>query len=77
VLSTHDKVSELNEKIEDYLAAGIPLVWIIDPLNEIAYIHRQDGTVTKVPKGAELNGENILPGFTCKITDLLPPTPSK
>ncbi len=72
VISSHDEFAEMMEKIEDYLAAGIPLVWIIDPENELAYIHRIDGTVTKLRKTDELDGENILPGFRCKLAELFP-----
>jgi Uma2 family endonuclease len=45
---------------------------VIDPENEIVYIHRGDGSVTKLHKKDELSGENILPGFTCKVADLFP-----
>jgi Uma2 family endonuclease len=31
ILSPNDTVEEVNEKIDTYLAAGVPLVWIIDP----------------------------------------------
>ena len=72
VVSTHDEVAELNEKVEEYLAAGIPLVWIIDPVNEIVVIHRGDGSVTKLRKNDELSGEDIIPGFKCKVADLFP-----
>ena len=72
VISTNDEVAELNEKIEDYLGAGVPLVWVIDPENEIAFIHRKDGSVTKLHKNDELSGEIILPGFACKVAELFP-----
>jgi Uma2 family endonuclease len=72
VVSTNDEVAELNEKIEDYLAAGVPLIWVIDPANEIAFIHRKDGSVTKLHRNDALTGENILPGFTCKVAELFP-----
>ena len=74
VVSTHDEFAEVIEKVEEYLAAGIPLVWIIDPENEIVIIHRRDGSVTKLRKNDELSGENILPGFTCKVAELFPDT---
>lgn len=72
VVSTHDEVAELNEKIEEYLAAGIPLVWVIDPETEIVIIHRKDGSVTKLHRNDELTGEDILPGFHCKVAELFP-----
>ena len=72
VISSYDEASELNEKIEEYLAAGIALVWVIDPVNQIIHIHRKDGSVTKLRKGGELSGEDVVPGFTCKVAELFP-----
>lgn len=72
VVSANDEVGDLNEKVEEYLAAGIPLVWVIDPEAEIAFIHRGDGSVTKLHKNDELTGETILPGFHCKVAELFP-----
>ncbi len=72
VISTHDEASEIHEKIEEYLAAGIPLVWVIDPEIRIVLIHRKDGTVTKLHQNDQLSGEEILPGFTCNVADLFP-----
>jgi Uma2 family endonuclease len=72
VISSNDEVAELNEKVEEYLAAGVLLVWVIDPENEIVYIHRKDGSVTKLHKDGELSGEDVLPGFACKVAELFP-----
>lgn len=72
VVSSHDEVAELHEKIEEYLAAGVPLVWVIDPETEIVIIHRKDGTLTKLHRNDELNGEDIIPGFSCKVAELFP-----
>lgn len=72
VVSTNDEVADLNEKVEEYLAAGVPLVWIIDPGNEIVIIHRKDGSVAKLHKNGELAGEDVLPGFSCKVAELFP-----
>lgn len=76
VVSTHDEAADLNEKVEEYLAAGIPLVWVIDPETRIAFIHRRDGSVTKLHANDTLTGEDILPGFSCRVGDLFPNVPS-
>lgn len=72
VVSSRDEFAEVTEKVEEYLDAGIPLVWVIDPENEIVYIHRKDGSVTKLHKDDDLSGEDILPGFSCKVAKLFP-----
>ncbi len=72
VISSHDEFAEITEKVEEYLAAGVALVWVIDPENRLVYIHRRDGSVTKLRESDELSGENVIPGFACKVAELLP-----
>jgi Uma2 family endonuclease len=72
VVSSNDEYAEVNEKVEEYLAAGVALVWVIDPENELVYIYRADGSVARLRKHDELSGENVIPGFTCKVAELLP-----
>jgi Uma2 family endonuclease len=71
VISPNDEASEVNKKVEEYLAAGVALVWVIDPVNEIAYVHRKDGSVAKLHRVDTLDGEDLLPGFQCKLVDVL------
>ena len=33
---------------------------------------RKDGSVTKLHKHDDLSGEDVLPGFSCKIAELFP-----
>jgi len=44
VLSPHDRAGDLEEKINDYLAFGIPYVWVINPETRRAYIHTPKGS---------------------------------
>jgi len=72
VVSPNDLGEELEQKIEDYLAAGIPLVWVVYPEVRTVSIHRGDGSVTKLRRHDELTGEDIIPGFRCKVAELFP-----
>jgi Uma2 family endonuclease len=44
VLSPDDRAIDLQEKIDDYLAFGIPVVWLIDPERQRAWIHTREGS---------------------------------
>ena len=70
VLSPNDLASEAAVKVEDYLDAGVPLVWVIFPDAETVTVHRADGTVTKLHNTDVLTGEGMLPGFQCKLSEL-------
>ena len=43
VLSPDDRASDLQDKIDDYLAFGVPCVWVIRPETHRAWIHTNDG----------------------------------
>jgi Uma2 family endonuclease len=67
VLSPNDLSRDVNEKIEEYLAAGFRLVWIVDPGTRLVAIHRADGSVTKLHADDEITGESALPSFRCRV----------
>ncbi len=73
VLSPSDRQADVLEKIEDWLSAGVRLVWLIDPRTRGATVHRLDGTVVARSFGESLDGETVLPGFVLPLTGLFPP----
>jgi len=73
VLSPNDTAYEIDEKVEEYLAAGVPLVWVVNPEKRIVEIHRKDGTVSKLRSTDEISGEDVLPGFRCPVAAFFPP----
>jgi Uma2 family endonuclease len=72
VISPNDTAYEVDEKIEEYLAAGVPLVWVVNPETRIVQVHRQVGPVSKLHVTDELTGEDILAGFHCLVAELFP-----
>jgi Uma2 family endonuclease len=39
ILSPSDRLTEMQERIEDYLSFGVSYVWLIDPRTRQAYVH--------------------------------------
>ena len=70
VLSPNDHVYEVNQKVEQYLASGFKLVWVVDPVLKIVFVHREDGTMTKLREHDEIIGEAALPSFRRKVAEL-------
>jgi Uma2 family endonuclease len=71
VLSPGDRPGEILAKVADWLSAGTRLVWVVDPLREVARVYRQDGSETIVTAEAALEGEDVLPGFECPLATIL------
>jgi len=57
--------------VADFLAAGARLVWVIDPERMEARVYRQDGSLAVLGEDDALDGEDVLPGFRCKLTQIL------
>ena len=52
------------------MAAGVCLVWVVNPETRIVEVHRIDGSVSKLHVADELTGDDVLPGFRCRVGDL-------
>jgi Uma2 family endonuclease len=70
VVSPLDKVYELDRRVAEYLRAGVRLVWVVNPKACTVRICRPDGSGTTLQAANELTGEDVLPGFRCRVADL-------
>ena len=71
VLSPDDRPGDVLAKVADWLTAGTRLVWTVDPDQRIARIYRHDGSETFVAADGALDGEHLLPGFSCSLESVL------
>jgi Uma2 family endonuclease len=70
VLSLSDSALEMNAKIEEYLWAGVRLVWVLDPEIRAVTVHDADGTVRHLREGDVLDGGSVAPAFHCPVAVL-------
>lgn len=78
VLSPNDLIYAVDDKIKDYLDAGVKLIWIINPSSRSVQVFRQNGTTARLVETDHLDGEDLLPGFKCLIASLFEvPQPAK
>jgi Uma2 family endonuclease len=70
VVSPNDLYYEVEEKVAEYRTAGVRLIWILVPPTRTVLVRRLDGTATEIGEGGELSGEDVVPGFTCRVADL-------
>jgi Uma2 family endonuclease len=71
VLSPEDSPREVLDKVGEYLAAGVRLVWVIDPRASRAVSYRSLTDVREIGPDGTLDGGELLPGFRCALSDLL------
>ncbi len=50
ILSPEDRMSRMQEKIDDYLAFGVRYVWLVNPQSRRAYVYTSEG-MTEVKDG--------------------------
>lgn len=67
ILSPFDVKKDVTEKLEDYLAAGVPLVWVVDPDFETITVHRPDRPVELFNTGHDISADPHLPGFAIHV----------
>jgi Uma2 family endonuclease len=70
VLSPDDRAGEILANVADWLSAGTRLVWVVDPERRLARVYRHDGSETIVPADGALDGEDVVPGFSCSLASI-------
>ena len=70
ILSPNDTVEEINDKIDEYIAAGVKQVWIVDPHFRFVRVHRPGHQPEFYTNGDELTAEPDLPGFRVPVAQL-------
>lgn len=70
ILSPSNGATEMNEQVRIYLAAGVRLVWIVDPVAGVVTVYEPDGAARLPRLGEEIDGGNALPGFSLALDEL-------
>jgi Uma2 family endonuclease len=73
VIEIHSQSETLRQqksKMEEYLAAGVQLGWLIDPFDRKVYIYRQSGQPKVLENPESVSGDPELPGFVLDLTQV-------
>ena len=66
--SRTDRLKPLQAKMQEYLASGLQLGWLINPQDQQVEIYSPNQKIETVAYPVELSGELILPGFKLSIS---------
>ena len=69
--SISDRVRDLQEKMEEYIANGAKLGWLLDPIDNCATIYRPGEPPQRIDRPGILTGDPVLPGFQFDFTEIL------
>ncbi len=70
VVSPTNSAYEVEEKIVEYLEAGVRQVWLIYAITGRVYIHDSLSSVKVVSGDGDLDGGEIIPGFKMPVARL-------
>lgn len=72
IVSPGNTVSDLLEKVTEYLKAGTRMVWVVDPRSRTATVYRSREDIRILTEEEFLDGGDVVPGFAVVLKDILP-----
>jgi Uma2 family endonuclease len=68
--SASDNLKLLQGKMQEYIANGVKLAWLIDRKQRKVFIYRPNCGVEELDNPQTLTGEDILPGFVLDLSEI-------
>jgi len=70
IVSPDDLAEELNDKVVEFLGAGVRLLWVVYPASRTVHVFRLGGGSACLSEADQLSGEDVIPGFLCRVADV-------
>ncbi|MFT3881207.1 MAG: Uma2 family endonuclease [Gemmatales bacterium] len=70
VISPSDSASYVQNKVVQYLEAGVQLIWVVYPASRDVVVYHSLDRVQHLTEQQSLDGGSVLPGFTYRIAEL-------
>ncbi len=72
VISPNDRYEDVEEKVADYLDAGVPLIWVVTPKTRTVLVYQNNGTATRLKDTDTITADPVIPGVSVLIADFFP-----
>lgn len=69
--SPSDRLRDVQDKMEEYMANGARLGWLLDPFENCAFIYQLGQPAYRIDNPAFLTGDPVLPGFKFDFREIL------
>ncbi len=73
IRSPNDSLPDMERRARMWLDYGVPLVWVLIPESRTLDIYRPDTEAVTLTTDGVVSSEDILPGFSCRVSDLFGP----
>jgi Uma2 family endonuclease len=70
VVSPTNTAYEVLDKVSEYFQTGVQRVWVVYPNVEQVYVYSSPTSIRVLDRSAELDGEEVLPGFRLPLSEL-------
>jgi Uma2 family endonuclease len=71
VISPHDRAGDVDQKTQEWIDFGVPLVWVVYPTTGRVFVYRQDQrSPTLLTREDTLDGGDMLPGFALPVSTI-------
>lgn len=69
VISPNDRYADVDEKVADWLGAGVQMVIVVNERNHTSKVHTPTG-MTTLSEADMLTGGNVAPGWSMPVADI-------
>jgi Uma2 family endonuclease len=70
ILSKSDTIEEISDKIDDWLHAGVQMLWVVDPFRRTVTIYQPGRDPSLLGEHGTLEGDPVVPGFRCPVAEM-------
>jgi Uma2 family endonuclease len=70
VVSPGDTMAEIDDTVQAWLDAGAMMVWVVNPRWRSVTVYRSAANIKTLTENEELSGEDVVPGFRCRVAEL-------
>lgn len=70
VISQGEKRQKVRDKVNEWIAAGSDLVWVVDPQSCTVTVYERAVPPCVLGEGDTLEGGAVLPGFSCSVAEI-------
>lgn len=68
--SESDSLSELQEKMEEWIENGVRLAWLIDTKTKQVHIYRPNSSAEVLNDPSKVSADDVLPGFELDVSEI-------